>query len=146
MSRVNINFPENIHYSDMQVVGIQDVNCRKHVGHDKLISMLHEIRERFFDYIGKSEMDECPQGYILADLEVQYLGEAFFGDELRFDLAVDELSERSCNIYYRVSRVSDGAVTTPALIARAKTGVVFFDYESRKAIPVPRVVFRLWNP
>lgn len=143
MARVKINFPKSVHFSKIQEVRIQDVNYRKHVGHDKLISMLHEARAGFFETIGESEMADSPKGYILADLEIQYLGEAFFGDKLNFEISVDEISSRSCNFYYQVSRASDMQDAEPTLIARAKTAVVFFDYELEKAIAVPESLLEL---
>jgi len=102
MAKVNINFPDHIYFSMPQWVRIQDVNYRKHLGHDKLTSMIHNARAAFFESLGASELEETPQGYILADLEIMYLDEAFFGDELNFDIAITGISNRSCQIPNRL--------------------------------------------
>lgn len=139
MPKVSIDFPDYAHFSMSQSVRIQDVNYRKHLGHDKLVSMIHEARAAFFESIGICELEDSAQGYILADLQVMYIDEAFFGDELVFDIAVTEVSNRSCQMLYRVSKATDDK-DKPKIITLAKTGVVFYDYEQRKAISVPQSI------
>ena len=140
--KLNINFPESINYSMSQAVRIQDVNYRKHLGHDKLVSMIHEARAAFFESLGISELVDSSEGYILADLQVMYLDEAFFGDELKFEIALSEVSNRSCQICYRISKGSK-QLDKAVVIAKAKTGVVFYDYDLRQAISAPPELSRL---
>jgi len=142
MAKVSIEFPETALFSMSQTVRIQDVNYRKHLSHDKLVSMIHEARAAFFESLGVSELMDSPQGYIIADLQILYLDEAFYGEELKFEIALPDISSRSCQIVYQVSKRS--AETKDVLmIAKAKTGVVFYDYEARKAIPLPTALAAL---
>jgi len=125
-----------------QTVRIQDINYRKHLGHDKLISMLHEARAAFFESIGMPELDDSPDGYILADLQIQYLDEAFLGEELTFEIAVTDTSKRSCQLLYRVTKHSKDQETT-ATTAQAKTGIVFYDYHLKQARALPPQIIEL---
>ncbi|GAA3921206.1 acyl-CoA thioesterase [Litoribacillus peritrichatus] len=139
MSRLQITFPDKIHFTTHQTVRIQDVNYRKHLGHDKIISMIHDARAAFLESIGESELVDKPDGYVLADMQIIYLDEAFYKDELRFDIAVDEVSNRSCQIYYQISKQSSSG-QGPQVITRAKTSVVFYNYQLKSAIPVPESI------
>jgi len=145
MTKTRITFPDHVHFSMKQTVRIQDVNYRKHLGHDRLISMIHDARANFFEELGISELEDTPHGYILADLEVQYLDEAFFKDELLFEVSVSESSTRSCQIIYQVSKFTKEG-NSKKIITKAKTGVVFFDYEKRQAIPLPTSLAKLNIP
>jgi len=142
MSRLSISFPDRAHFSMSQTVRIQDINYRKHLGHDKLISMLHEARAAFFESIGMPELDDSPDGYILADLQIQYLDEAFLGEELTFEIAVTDTSKRSCQLLYRVTKHSKDQETT-ATTAQAKTGIVFYDYHLKQARALPPQIIEL---
>jgi len=104
--------------------------------------MIHDARAAFFEFLGICELEDSPHGYILADLQVMYLDEAFFGDELRFDIVISEISNRSCQILYQTSKHVKKLNKT-VVIAKAKTGVVFYDYDLRQAIPVPNALTRL---
>lgn len=144
MSKIQIDAPEHIHFSTRCEVRIQDVNYRKHLGHDHLISMIHNVRASFFESLGISELEDSSEGYILADLAIMYLDEGFFGDELIFELSLTSVSERSCQMTYQVRKLA-GPMNLPKLVARAKTGVVFYDYESRKAIALPEPLKRCYE-
>jgi len=133
MGRVVIEFPEKFVFSHTMEVRIYDINHGQHLGHDRLISLIHEARNCFFQSLGYHELDILGTGIVIADLEVSYLGEAFAGEEVTIDVAVANFGEKSMEMFYRV-------VTTQEQkkIANAKTGIVFFDYSARKSAPVPQ--------
>ena len=56
MSRVEINFPEVTHFSTELSVRIGDVNQANHLGHDRMITMIHEARIQFFKALGYEEI------------------------------------------------------------------------------------------
>ncbi|MDD7804556.1 MAG: acyl-CoA thioesterase [Endozoicomonas sp. (ex Botrylloides leachii)] len=142
MAKIQLKFPDFPHFSMSQKVGIQDVNYRKHLAHDKLVSLLHNARAAFLASIGISEVEQGSEGYILADLQIVYINEAFYEDRLIFDIAVSEISGRSCQMHYQVRKCSEkSGVST--MIARAKTSVVFFNYETKKAIAAPTNLMNL---
>lgn len=145
MARIHIEIPEHpvVSYSTELAVRISDINIGGHLGHDALISLLHEARARCFASHGWNELEVEPPatGIIMADLAVQYLGEAFFGDRLRIDISARDWSSKGCDLVYRMLCVIPAAGAEggpgPREIARAKTGIVFFDYGERKAVPIP---------
>ena len=64
-----------------------------------------------------------------------YRAEGFYGMVLRVEVAVADLRTRSCDLLYRITDVASAAE-----IARAKTGVLFFDYASRRVVSIPAAV------
>ena len=62
----------------------------------------------------------------------QYLAEAKYGDELRIELAVDNLREKSFELVYRISNLSRDCE-----MARVVTTLLFFDYQRTCVVPVP---------
>ena len=47
MARIKIDLPESFSYSTLFAVRITDLNYGAHVGNDKVLSFLHEVRVRF---------------------------------------------------------------------------------------------------
>lgn len=125
-------------YSTRLVVRFDDVNLGGHLGNDRLVSLLGEARSRFLHDLGVPEEggtgpDGAPTpGVIMVDLAVTYRREVGLRDELRFDLGLDDLTRVGGDVLYRVVREADDAV-----VATAKTGIVFFDYAQRRVVSAP---------
>lgn len=132
MSRLKIELPDIFLYSTEIVVQVSHLNYGNHLGHDALISILHEARVRFFRQGGFSEMDVGGAGIMVADLAVTYLQEAFHGDELRIDIAVENIAGASADLFYRVMNSKTGLS-----VAAARTRVTFFSALDRKPVRVP---------
>ncbi len=130
MGRVKIKFPDENPLSVVSVpVRIGDVNYGGHVGNDSILSIIHEARMLMLQSKGYSEMNAAGNSMIMADVMIAYKGEAFYGDTLSVSLYAEELTERTFDILYRITTSRDGEI---AEIAHAKTGMVCFDYETRK--------------
>ena len=126
MPRIKVNLPETFGFSVVVPVRITDLNYGGHLGNDALLSILHEARVQFLLHLGRPEVDRATgQGHIMADVAIEYKGEAFHGDQLRIDMAVDDVQKYGFDIVYQV-RNQDGRA-----VARAKTGMVSFDYNTR---------------
>lgn len=136
MARVNIELPNAYAYETVIAVRVDDVNFAGHLGHDSLITLLHEARARLFRSLGGHELDIFGAGIILADIAVAYSAEAFAGEQLLVQIAVAEFGTRSCELVYRVTKHA-GEGQAPVEVARAKTGMVFFDYQARLPIGIP---------
>ncbi len=142
MPRIELELPEAFAFSTELSVRVDDVNFAGHLGHDSVVTLLHEARARLFRRLGGHELDIFGVGIILADLVVVYRAEAFLGDRLVVKIAAGEYSSKGCDLLYLMTRhppEPEGA--TPAAqgveVARAKTGLVFFDYRKRCAVEVP---------
>ena len=132
MARAQLDLPDKFHFSTKIPVRIDDINYGGHLGNDAMLSIIHEARLRFLQNHGYSETDIEGVGIIMVDAVILYKAEAFYGDVLSVDVAIDDFTKYSCDIYYRLSNVENEKV-----VAQAKTTIFFFDYEQRKKARVP---------
>ncbi len=114
MSRVRIAFPEPPIFSHEVEVRVSDLNYGNHLGHDSLVSLLHEARVRFFRHFGMEERNVDGVGILLADLAVTYRAQVFYGQTLRIDIAIGEAGARSCDLVYRVTDRDAGTLVALA--------------------------------
>jgi acyl-CoA thioesterase FadM len=132
VARVEIDLPETFPFATEIPIRIGDVNYGGHLGNDAVLSLVHEARVRFFAAHGWTELDVGGPGIIMVDAAVVYRAEGVWGMTLRVEVAVADLRTRGCDLLYRLSDAATGTE-----IARAKTGIVFFDYAARRVVHVP---------
>lgn len=133
MARIKLDLPADFPFSTELRVRITDVNYAGHMGNDVLLGLLHEARFRFMAHYGLRELDIEGLGLIIADSAIVYKSEAFVGETLAVAVAVTDFNQYGCDFVYRVTEKTSGRE-----VARAKTGVVFFDYRKRAVEKVPR--------
>ena len=132
MPRVKVSLPESFSVTVELPVRITDLNYGAHLGNDALVSVLHEARVQFLRHMQLAEFDPATkQGMIMADLAVEYKGEGFYGDVLRVQMAATDLNKYGFDLTYHIH------TTEGREIARAKTGMLCFDYNTRKLRPLP---------
>ena len=130
MSRVKIKFPdEKPLFSCSISVRIGDINYGNHLGNDSVLSIIHEARMQLLKSWGGNELDIKNNSLIMADVMFSYRGEAFYGDKLNVDIYADDITDRSFDLLYHISAEQNGQVKD---IAHAKTGMLCFDYNTRK--------------
>lgn len=132
MSRVKLYEQQSYEFHARLQVRITDINIANHLGHVELIGMMHEARHQFFTQLGVTELclGEENVGIVIIDLVTNYLLEVFAGDIIDIDLLIDDLTERSFRVYYRLKRGDE-------IIALAETGIAPFVYGKKQAVPVP---------
>jgi len=110
----------------------QDVNYGGHLGNDNVITLAGAARAYLFHSLGFSELDlgEAHTGIIITDMVVNYRGEAFMFDELLIETHMDEFMEKGFRIFHRITR-------DKKLIALVETGILAYNYETKKTTPVP---------
>ena len=135
MARVKIDLPGTMNFSTQIPVTIQDVNYGGHVGNDSILSFIHEARIRFLASMGYQELDkEKGTGLIMADAAIVYKGEGFHGDLFDISVGVGDITPFGFDIYYRIAtNRNDNTV----LIAEAKSGMIYFDYNERRVARLP---------
>ena len=133
MTRVMLELPEQLQFSTDIAVRISDINYGGHLGHDAIVSLMHEARVRFLRDHDFSESAFDGVGLIMTDLVVQYKAEAFYGDILKIEVDVQAFSKYGCDFVYRVVNREKGTE-----VARAKTGIVFFDYKKKRIVGIPQ--------
>lgn len=132
MTRIRIEPPKQSIFSTNVKVRVTDLNYGNHLGNDALLGLLHEARVCFYTHLGfPDERNIYGAGVIMADAAIQYRSEAFLGDQLTIDIGIGEISRMGYDLIYAVVHQSG------RLIATAKTGMVCFDYSTRKPVGVP---------
>ena len=142
MARIKITIPEHKIFSAIIPVRITDINYGNHLGNDALVSIIHEARMQWLASNNKTELQIDGVALIMADLAVEYKGEAFYGDVLNINIAVDEIQKVSFELYYEISTIRN---ERSILIAKAKTGMVCFDYQARKVTSIPNAFVYFLN-
>jgi 4-hydroxybenzoyl-CoA thioesterase len=132
MGRVKLHLPDHLDFSTDIEVHIGYINYGNHLGNDSMLTLLHEARVRFLKSLGYSELDIEGQGIILSDAVIVYRSEGLQGECLTFDVGVGDFSRYGCDVFYRVHHQESGRE-----VARAKTGIVFFDYDLHQPVAVP---------
>lgn len=135
MPRLKLKPREAYAYSCTITVRTTDLNYGGHLGNDTLLSLVHEARVAFLASHGLSELDFGGSSLIMGDTAIVYLGEAFAGDELRFEMAAAEPSATGFRLFTRVTRPRDAAP-----IALVENGMVCFDYQARRTAKIPASV------
>ena len=115
-------------------VRITDINYGKHLGNDSLISIIHESRVQWLAGFGYTELKIEGASIIMNELAVNYLNESFYGDVLSIEISVGEIGTSNFELFYNVTTTRNNGYIN---IAKAKTGIVFFDYELKKVIAIP---------
>ncbi len=132
MARIKIELPDRFAFSTEVPIHIGLINYGHHLDNAALLSLVSEARVRFFKSLGYTELDVDGVGIVVADAAVQYKSEAFHGEVLVFEMAPDDFNKYGCDLVWRATDKASGRE-----VARGKTGIIFFDYQQRKAAPVP---------
>lgn len=134
MARLSIELPASFMFSTQITVRVTDLNYGNHVGNDSILSLMHEVRIRFYRHLGyRNELNiEGDIGQIVSDAAIVYKSEAFLGDTLDCNLAITDANKYGFDFVYLLSDKATGKE-----VARGKTGVVFFDYARRKVASTP---------
>lgn len=134
MARIKVTIPAYTQYRASIPVRVTDLNYGNHLGNDALLSILHEARMQLLGHYGWSELNLAGASMIMADVAIEYKGEGFYGDVLTISLAFDDISKYGFDITYHVHNQNGKEV------ARAKTGMLCFDYQNRKLMTLPAEV------
>lgn len=132
MARVTISYPGNPVFQDIVIIRVTDLGLAGHLSFDSLVSILNDAAARFFTSQGIKRGRTGPVGVLHTDLAVVYKSEAFYGDALVIEAAIDDLKSKAFDLVFRVTSRSKGKE-----IALAKIGILFFNYAHGKSVPVP---------
>ncbi|MCA6064411.1 acyl-CoA thioesterase [Thalassolituus marinus] len=141
MARVKLELPDEFTFTTTLDVRVTEINYGNHVGNDRMVSLLHEARLRFLREHAFGEFNIAGIGLMVTDLVVTFKAESFVGDVLTFNVGVTDFNKYGCDFIYRVYNTEQDR-----LVAEAKTGIVFFDYDERKIARVPRIFLERCAP
>ncbi|MDQ7728422.1 thioesterase family protein [Halomonas sp. SpR8] len=136
MERVKLEFPaEAIIHRHPLTVRVTDMNYSRHLGHDALVSLLHEARIQAFSALDLPEWDMHGYPTVVADLAVQYQSEARWPDALIIATAVPEPQGKALTIYQRIYQAE-----SEQIVATARVNQLLIDIASGRPVEVPEQV------
>ncbi|MFT3910605.1 MAG: thioesterase family protein [Ferruginibacter sp.] len=134
MGRIKIDMPSKVIGTIDIPVRISDINYGNHLGNDSLVSLIHEARVLWLKKHHYTELNAAGAGLIMGDLAVEYLNESFYGDILTISIAAGEISKVSFELFYAIQTSRQ---EKNIFIAKAKTGMICYDYTNRKVMSIP---------
>lgn len=132
MARIQIELPEKFSFHTEIQIYFTHINVAGHLDNSALIALLSEARSRYFQSLGYQELDVEGVGIVVTDAALQYKSEAFHGETLVFAIAPDDFNKYGCDLMWQATEK-----TTSREVARGKTGMIFFDYTTRKPALIP---------
>lgn len=119
-------------FSTELMVSIRDINYGQHLGHDALISLLHEARMQFLASFGYTELNIEGLGLLVTNLYINYLSEGFYADILLIEMEIVKKSLTSFNLLYGIKNKSSHKD-----LARAEITLTFFDPTKHRVAKIP---------
>jgi 4-hydroxybenzoyl-CoA thioesterase len=132
MSRIQIELPDRFPFSTEITLYLSHMNYGGHLDNALLLTVVSEARARFFKSLGYTELDVEGVGIIVSDAALQYRSEAFHGEVMVIKMGAADFGSKGCDLLWCMNEKS-----TNREVARGKTGIVFFDYATRKIAQVP---------
>jgi len=130
MARIRIELPEQFHFSTKIPVRITDLNYGGHVGNDTVLSLIHEARVQFLKHHDYEELNLEGVSLIMSDAGIEFKAELFYGDAVTAFVTATNFSRVGFDLYYKLMR-------DETIVAAAKTGMICYDYDSRKIVTIP---------
>lgn len=133
MTRRIIELPDTFHlHFDYRVV-YSDINASSHLAADRIMPITIEAQFRFIKSLGYSDATVFEDaGLIMVHSETQYISESHHDDELRVSMAIASLAGKQMEFAFLIKN----RVTTKE-VARLRSTLLFYDYESKKVIVAP---------
>lgn len=136
MERVKLDFPaEAVIHRHPLTVRVTDMNYGRHLGHDALVSLLHEARIQAFSALDLPEWDMHGHPSVVADIAVQYQSEARWPDALEIETAVPTPQGKALVIYQRIYQADSQQV-----VATARINQLLIDLATGRPVEVPEAV------
>jgi acyl-CoA thioester hydrolase len=132
MTRVKLQLPTNFLFHTEIPIRISDINYGGHLGNDALLAIVHEARIQFLQNLGYSELDIEGAGMMMTDAIIVYVSEGFYGDLLFVEVGTTDFQLTHCDVVFRLTNT-----TSKKEVARVKTGIAFFNKQTRKITAVP---------
>jgi len=132
MPRVKLRELNLYEFCHRLTVRATDINFAGHVGNEAMLGLVHEARSQFMARLGFEmiSVEHNHAGLIIGDLVVNFLAEAYAHDLLEIDCQIGEIQEKSFRLFHRIRRAEQ-------VIALVETGLVAFDYQSRRVVQLP---------
>lgn len=131
--RIKLDIPESLPFQTGIVVRVTDLNYGNHLGNDRMLAYLQEARVQWLTSLGLTELDAHGVGFMQVDAAIQYKTEGFYDDHIIIQVGTADWTAKSWDFVYRLILPDQ----ENRILALAKTGMVAFDYATRKVVHVP---------
>lgn len=138
MARIKIDLPGQFSFSTNIPIRITDINYGGHVGNDSILSIMQEARMQYFSKHGYTELDLGGVGSIMTDVGIEYKNEIFYADSITVSVTAGDFSKYGFDLFYKIEKTNTDGNTL--VIAKAKTGIVCYDYKIKKIALLPESV------
>lgn len=116
-----MRFPLVTRYSDYDTKG--------HVNNAFYLTYFEWAKHMLWREVWKRDPDPP---FVVAEATVRFVSPAMIGDPLEIDISTAEVRNRSWTWQFRLTDARDGR-----LVAEGRTVQVYYDYASRRSIPIP---------
>jgi len=130
MARIKIELPDRFQFSTKIPIRITDLNYGGHVGNDTILSLIHEARVQFLKNYGYQELDFEGASLIMSDAAIEFKAESFYGDMITAYVAANNFSRVGFDVFYKLMK-------DEIIVALAKTGMICYNYNTKKVVGVP---------
>ena len=139
MERIKLQLSPQFLFTTNLTIRITDINYGGHVGNDSFLSLIHEARQQFLNYYGYSELNFAGVGLIMVDAAIEYKKELNYGEAVKISVAAVNFNKIGFDLHYLLEVNNNGVYN---VAAKAKTGMLCYNYELKKKMPVPEEVLQ----
>lgn len=129
-NRVKIQIEGINVYTSTIVLTVSDMNYGNHLGNDRVLSLAQEARLQWLSSINASELDCKGESLIMSDAMVEYKSEGFRQDQVEIKVYLSNTHQYGFDLFYEMN-------IGERLMAKVKSGLLFFNYEKRKVTSEP---------
>lgn len=143
MDRIKITLPVAPRFFTELTIRITDLNYGGHVGNDSFLSLLHEARQQFLLQHGYTELAFEGVSLIMADAAIEYKRELNHANRIRIGVVAHGFDKLGFDLFYQMELWENESWT---LAARAKTGMMCYDYSLHKRAAIPAAAIGKLEP
>jgi acyl-CoA thioester hydrolase len=142
MNRIKLSIPQDFltKFTTELSVRITDLNYGNHLGNQDFLSYCHEARMRFLNHYEMSELDCFGRGIIQVDAAINYTLEGNWADKVKIEVFLTDIGPVGFDLFYLFTNL-----TANSTMAKAKTGLVFYDYSIKKVAETPKEFSKLFE-
>ncbi|MDZ4726061.1 MAG: four helix bundle protein [Leptospira sp.] len=133
MAKVDLPLPSKYHFKTEIPIRKTDLWGELHVSFATVLDLVLEAHLQFFQYLGFSVLDIYGRSIIFSNATVTYESELLFGDLVEAKVTIENLREKSFELFFHLTK-DHGMVS----VTRVRISVLFFNYEERKVVPIPK--------
>jgi acyl-CoA thioesterase FadM len=130
MARIKIELPEQLRFSTKIPIRITDLNYGGHVGNDTVLTLIHEARVQFLKSHRYEELNVEGVSLIMSDVAIELKSELFYGDVVTAFVTAANFSRVGFDLFYKLMRGE-------SIVALAKTGMICYNYDTKKVVRLP---------